>query len=91
MRQRGRRRRCGIRSGSKVHSSDGLAPVVYPSAFVHPRAVLIWTIEGTATYHELTRRGLATLGESVALREPEAGRGRLELPDIRPLAETRQR
>ena len=50
-----------------------------------------WKIEGTATYHELTRRSLASMSMTEALTEPEADRKRLDLPDIKPLMEAKQR
>jgi phenylacetic acid degradation protein len=52
---------------------------------------MAWKVEGTATYHELTRRSLASLRMTEALTAPEPDRRRLELPEIKPLMETKQR
>ena len=43
--------------GSPVpaYEIDGLVPVVDPTAFVHPTAVLVaWKANGTRVYHQLT-------------------------------------
>src|SRR5664279_4773411 len=45
-----------------------------------------WKIEGTASYHELTRRSLATMVETEALSEVEPKRERIRLPDLLPLS-----
>jgi phenylacetic acid degradation protein len=47
---------------------------------------LAWKAEGTASYQDLTRRSLATMIATVALERPEAGRRRLELPELLPLS-----
>lgn len=52
---------------------------------------MAWKVEGTATYHELTRRSLASLQMTEALTAPEAERKRLDLPEIKPLMDTKQR
>ena len=52
---------------------------------------MAWKVEGTATYHELTRRSLASLQLTEALTAPEADRKRLALPEIKPLMETKRR
>ncbi len=51
---------------------------------------LAWKIEGTATYHELTRRSLASMVETVALMAPEPNRKRLDLPEIKPLIDAKR-
>ena len=44
-----------------------------------------WKRSGTASYHELTRRCLATMRATMPLREPEANRPRIELDEVLPL------
>ena len=48
-----------------------------------------WKHEGTVLYQQLARRCLATLVETEALKEVEAGRKRIVLPDIKPLIEAK--
>lgn len=48
-----------------------------------------WKSEGTRLYQQLARRSLATMVETEALTEVEAGRRRIELPDIKPLVEAK--
>ena len=50
-----------------------------------------WKGQGTATYHDLTRRCLATLHETVPLTAVEPDRKRIEMPDVVPLVATRNR
>ena len=50
---------------------------------------LIWKIEGTQCYQELTRRSLATMVETSALAAPEPNRKRIELPELLPLSTTK--
>jgi phenylacetic acid degradation protein len=52
---------------------------------------MAWKIEGTRTYQDLARRSLGTLRETEALPEEEPGRRRLQLPDLKPLNETKKR
>ncbi len=52
---------------------------------------LAWKADGTRTYQELTRRCLATLVETTPLTAVEAGRKRIEMPDIVPLSELKNR
>ena len=47
---------------------------------------LAWKIEGTIGYRELARRSLATMVETQALTAVEAGRKRIELPELLPLS-----
>ena len=46
-----------------------------------------WKVEGTQSYHELTRRSLATMVETEPLAAPEPDRRRIELPELLPLSE----
>ncbi|HWZ70743.1 MAG TPA: phenylacetic acid degradation protein PaaY [Casimicrobiaceae bacterium] len=48
---------------------------------------LAWKVEGTQSYHELTRRSLATMVEAEPLSAPEPDRRRIELPELLPLSE----
>lgn len=50
---------------------------------------MAWKVEGTRTYQDLTRRSLATMAETVALAAVEPDRRRLDLPDLKPLIETK--
>src|SRR5207244_2948195 len=47
---------------------------------------LAWKIEGTQSYQELVRRSLATMTETEALDAVEAGRKRIDLPELLPLS-----
>jgi phenylacetic acid degradation protein len=49
-----------------------------------------WKIEGTQVYQELSRRSLATMVATTALKAPEPGRQRLNVSDIKPLVETKR-
>ncbi len=52
---------------------------------------LAWKIEGTQSYHELTRRSLATMRATPPLAAPEPGRKSLDLPEMLPLAALKAR
>ena len=52
---------------------------------------LVWKIEGTQSYRELSRRSLATMVEAAALTAPEPNRKRIELPELLPLSTTKAR
>ena len=47
---------------------------------------LAWKVEGTQSYHELTRRSLATMVDTEPLAAPEPDRRRIELPELLPLS-----
>jgi phenylacetic acid degradation protein len=47
---------------------------------------LTWKVEGTQSYHELTRRSLATMRATAPLPAPEPDRKSLDLPEMLPLA-----
>jgi phenylacetic acid degradation protein len=51
---------------------------------------IAWKREGTETYQDLTRRCLASLVETEPLRAIEAGRPRLQSPEVRSLIATRR-
>jgi phenylacetic acid degradation protein len=44
-----------------------------------------WKVEGTAQYHALAVRSLATLREVQPLAQPEPNRGRYRMEDVVPL------
>jgi phenylacetic acid degradation protein len=50
---------------------------------------MAWKVEGTALYQQLARRSQASMRETEALSEPEPGRLRIKLPDIKPLVEAK--
>lgn len=52
---------------------------------------IAWKSDGTRTYHELTRRSLATMVETAPLTVVEANRQRINLPDVLPLVELKNR
>jgi phenylacetic acid degradation protein len=45
-----------------------------------------WKIEGTRSYHDLTKRSLATMRAARPLRHVEPDRKRIELPELLPLS-----
>lgn len=47
---------------------------------------MAWKVEGTKSYQDLTRRSLATMRPAEPLAAPEAGRRRLDLPELLPLS-----
>jgi phenylacetic acid degradation protein len=51
---------------------------------------LAWKVEGTESYQELARRSLSTMVETLPLSDVEPGRGRIEIPDLVPLALARR-
>ena len=52
---------------------------------------MAWKADGTRTYQELTRRCLATMVETSPLSAVEADRKRIEMPDVIPLTELKNR
>jgi phenylacetic acid degradation protein len=52
---------------------------------------LAWKIEGTRSYQELTRRSLATMIETEPLAAVEAGRKRIDVPELLPLSTLKAR
>jgi phenylacetic acid degradation protein len=52
---------------------------------------LTWKAEGTESYHQLTRRSLATMRATTPLAAPEPGRKPLDLPELLPLSARRAR
>ena len=64
-----------------------------PAKVIRPltEAEMTWKTDGTRTYQELTRRCLATLLETTPLSAVEANRKRIEMPDVVPLTELKNR
>lgn len=52
---------------------------------------MAWKADGTRTYQELTRRCLATMVETTPLSSVEPDRKRIEMPDVVPLTELKNR
>ena len=52
---------------------------------------IAWKIEATQSYQDLARRSLATMRATTPLAAPEAGRKRIELPELLTLSETKSR
>ncbi len=50
-----------------------------------------WKADGTRTYQDLVRRSLATMRETTPLAAVEAGRRRIEIPDVVPLVALKKR
>jgi phenylacetic acid degradation protein len=53
------------------------------------REELAWKVEGTGLYQDLARRSSATMTQVEPLPEAEPDRGRIPLPDIKPLIEAK--
>ena len=52
---------------------------------------IAWKADGTRTYQDLVRRSLATTRETTPLAAVEAGRRRIEIPDVVPLVALKKR
>ena len=50
-----------------------------------------WKLEGTRTYHDLTRRSLASMRRVEPLSVVEADRPRVKAPDVKPLIATKRK
>ena len=64
-----------------------------PAKVIRPLSAeeMAWKADGTRTYQELTRRCLATMVETTALSSVEPDRKRIEMPDVVPLTELKNR
>ena len=64
-----------------------------PAKIIRPLSdeEMAWKTDGTRTYQELTKRCLATMVETAHLSEIEPGRKRIEMPDVVPLCELKNR
>ena len=80
-----------VKAGQEVPARVLVAGV--PAKVIRPltEEEMAWKADGTRTYQELTRRCLATLVETAPLSAVEAGRKRIEMPDVVPLTELKKR
>ena len=64
-----------------------------PAKVIRPLSAeeMAWKADGTRTYQELTRRCLATMVETSPLSAVEPNRQRIEMPDVIPLTELKNR
>ena len=64
-----------------------------PAKIIRPLSdeEMAWKADGTRTYQELTKRCLASMVETAPLSEIEPGRKRIEMPDVVPLTELKNR
>ncbi len=86
-----------VAASAFVKASQEVPPRVLvagvPAKVIRPltEEEMAWKADGTRTYQELTRRCLATLVETTPLTAVEAGRKRIEMPDVVPLTELKNR
>ena len=80
-----------VKAGMVVPPSTLVAGV--PAKIVRElsKQELTWKIEGTQSYQELTRRSLATMIETEPLSKVEAGRKRIDVPELLPLSTLKER
>jgi phenylacetic acid degradation protein len=80
-----------VKAGMVVPPSTLVAGV--PAKIVRELSAqeLAWKIEGTQSYQELTRRSLATMIETEPLSKVEAGRKRIDVPELLPLSTLKER
>lgn len=80
-----------IKAGQEIPARVLVAGM--PGKVVRPLSdeEIAWKSDGTRTYQELTRRCLASMVATSPLREVEADRRRIEMPDVIPLAELKKR
>ena len=64
-----------------------------PAKVIRPQSAeeMTWKADGTRTYQELTKRCLATMVETTPLSAIEPDRKRIEMPDVVPLTELKNR
>ena len=64
-----------------------------PAKIIRPLSEeeMAWKSDGTRTYQDLTKRCLATMVETSPLSAIEPGRKRIEMPDVVPLTELKNR
>lgn len=79
-----------VKAGMDVPARSLVAGI--PAKVVRPLsdAELAWKPQATALYQQLARRSLATMQETAALAAPEPGRGRISVPSVLPLSETKR-
>ncbi|WP_370452186.1 phenylacetic acid degradation protein PaaY [Dechloromonas sp. CZR5] len=80
-----------IKAGQEIPARTLVAGM--PAKIIRPLSdeEIAWKSDGTRTYQDLTRRCLASMVETDPLTEVEAGRKRIEMPDVIPLAELKKR
>jgi phenylacetic acid degradation protein len=79
-----------VKAGMKVPAHSLAAGS--PARVLRPltEAELTWKPRATRLYQHLARRSLATMKETDALSVPEPGRGRISVPSVLPLSETKK-
>lgn len=80
-----------VKAGAEIPAGSLVAGM--PAKVIRPLSEqeIAWKSEGTSTYHELTRRSLATMVETAPLTAVEPNRQRIDLPDVLPLVELKNR
>lgn len=80
-----------VKAGQEIPARTLVAGM--PAKIIRPLSdeEIAWKSDGTRTYQDLTRRCLAGMVETDPLTEVEAGRKRIEMPDVIPLAELKKR
>ncbi len=80
-----------VKAGQEIPARTLVAGM--PAKIIRPLSdeEIAWKSDGTRTYQDLTRRCLASMVETDPLTEVEAGRKRIEMPDVIPLAELKKR
>lgn len=80
-----------VKAGAEIPAGSLVAGM--PAKVIRPLSEqeIAWKSEGTSTYHELTRRSLATMVETAPLTAVEPNRQRIDLPDVLPLVELKSR
>ncbi|WP_295008232.1 phenylacetic acid degradation protein PaaY [uncultured Dechloromonas sp.] len=80
-----------VKAGQEIPARTLVAGM--PAKVIRPLSdeEIAWKTEGTRTYQDLTRRCLASMVETAPLSEVEAGRKRIEMPDVIPLVELKKR
>ena len=80
-----------VRAGMEVPPRSLVAGVPAKVMRALSEQEMLWKVEGTLTYQDLTRRSLATMEETVPLTAVETDRKRIHMPDVVPLVELRRR
>lgn len=80
-----------VKAGQEIPARTLVAGM--PAKVVRPLSdeEIDWKSDGTRTYQDLTRRCLASMVETTPLTEVEAGRKRIEMPEVVPLVELKKR
>ena len=78
-----------VKAGTQVPPQSLVAGIPARVVRVLTEQEMAWKTEGTVLYQHLARRSLATMTETEALTSVEAGRKRIDLPEIKPLIEAK--